>query len=377
MKNGKKLWEAALAGLLSGLLALVLSGCGSREKPEGKAEPHVVGRVDILDAITQTGEVTPVVKLELRTEASGRIEKLLVKEGQKVDAGDTLLTIDASRLIFRKEQLELAVRRAHIQRDKVSRDLEQARALAGTGTVSEKRIRDLESDLELAKISHRQERLELEDILEQLSKTVVTAPMSGVLTELGVEEGEIVVSATSGFQAGTVIGTLADISQLEVRSSVGEVDYVHLEPGMRVRIEPEARQGAATHGTITFIAQSAKKSKEEELGRFDVRISIDSLIGGIVPGINVRVEFVLQEKKAVLGVPYSMVLSRGNKHMVRKLVGKGAEGESGIEAEMIPVKVGITDFRNYEIVAGLAEGDKVLPARASGGMGRPPGGGRH
>lgn len=338
--------------------ALGCIGCGSGEaKTGGDMERFTVSRVDIRDVMSETGEVRPLVKVEVKSEAGGRIERVDVKQGQRVSKGDTLITIDPERLLYQRDRVSLGVRRARIKREQAQRDLENARALRQTGTVSEKQLEDLRNESELADITYRQELLELKDIQDQLDKTVVTAPMDGVLTSLDVEEGEIAVSAVSGFQSGTTIGTVADVSRLEVVSEIGEADYVHLTQGDKVVIRPQAFDEVATEGTVTFVSLTATRDNNEELGSFEVRMSIDSVVSGIAPGINVHVEFVLKEKENVLGVPAHFVHSRGKRHFVEVLRGEGGEK---LATERVPVELGMTDYRNFEVLDGLSEGDVVV-----------------
>ncbi len=358
------------------LLLLAASCTKTNQQAALIAEDIPVKRVTISDAISQTGEVRPIVKVEVKSEASGRIEKISVKAGQQVKRNDTILRIDPSRLLFKKQQLDLSVKRSLIQRDLVHRDLQNAVELQQTGTIAENKVQDLRSQYDLAAISYEQQMLELKDITDQLGKTVVLAPMNGVITNLYVEEGEIAVSAVSGFQNGTAIATIADISSLEVVSQIGEVDYVHLKLGQRVIIRPEAIENARTSGKITFIALNAKKESNQELGSFEVRISVDEVIPGIAPGINVNVEFILKEKKDVLAVPFRCVQREGRKHYVMM---RGPGGKDDIVRR--EVEVGSTDYRNYEILSGLKEGDTVVYKRESsesrrGGQQGGAGGGR-
>ncbi len=349
-------------------------GCGTKkEKPfEGR---HTVGRVDLRDVITQTGEVQPVVKVELKSEASGRIDTVYVREGQGVRTGDTIIVIDPSRLRFKKQRIDLAVNKARIELEIAKRDLDNAKELIHTGTVSQRSLVDIQSRYDLLDIAYRQQLLDLKDVMDELSKTVVTSPMDGVLTSLDVEAGEIAVSATTGFSGGTAIATIADISRLEVVSQIGEVDYVHIEPGQKVVVRPEAVEGAQTTGTIDFVALSAKKEQNEELGTFEVRIALDSIIAGITAGINVNVEFVILEKKGVLGVPAQYVQNREGKYSVMMAE---AQGPREGKVRPRPIQVGATDYRNYEVLSGLKEGDVILfrerPAGGPPGQGRAQGG---
>ena len=342
----------------------LLVACGQKGKKAAEIQ-HKVGRVQLRDVITQTGEVQPVVKVELKSEASGRIETVYVKEGQRVSKGDTIIVIDPSRLQFKKRRIDLAVKKAKIERDIAKRDLDNARELEHTGTVSNRSLVDIESRYKLADIAWRQQLLDLKDIKDELSKTVVTSPMNGVVTTLDVEEGEIAVSATSSYSGGTAIATISDISQLEVVSQIGEVDYVHLKQGQNVILRPEAIEGVFTTGKIDFIALTAKKEQGDELGTFEVRIAIDSLIPGITSGINVNVEFLILEKDNVLGVPNHFVIKHKDKYMVLRAIEKNGKRIM----RPIPVNVGETDYRHYEVLSGLKEGD-VIVLREEG----PPGG---
>lgn len=342
--------------LLSGIVLLVgvfgFSGCGKGTEGEELVERHTVSPVTLRDVISQTGEVRPVVKIDLQSEASGKIENVHVREGQRVVKGDTILVIDPSRLLFKKKGLDLALRQARLNLETSRRNLEEAEKLTTTGTVAQRKLFDLNQAVELAEIEYQRQKLELDDIEDQLSKTVVTSPMEGVLTELNVEEGEIAVSATSGFQAGTKIATIADIKRLEVVTQIGEVDYIHLEQGQKVSIHPEAVRDAETHGTIDFIALAAKKSGNEQLGTFEVRVTIDSLVPGIAPGVNVAVDFVILEKDGVLGIPNHFVRGNPGNQMVMK------ETPEGLNPT--PVTLGKTDYRHYEVLSGLSEGDVIV-----------------
>ncbi|MFP4014747.1 MAG: efflux RND transporter periplasmic adaptor subunit [Chitinispirillaceae bacterium] len=357
------------AFLFISAVCILISSCG-KEKTEAPLleERHTVSRTDLRDVISQTGVVQPVVNVELKSEASGKIERIAVKEGQKVSKGDTILVIDPSRLQTQRQKLQLSLRRARIDKDVAERNYANGVELVKAGTISARDLQDLENQKELASISYQQQLLELRDVADQLEETVITSPMSGVITSLLVKEGEIAVSATSGFQSGTAIGTIADITKLEVITSIGEVDYVHLSQGQNVVIRPEAMENTRTSGTVQFISLSAKRDGADELGSFEVRASVDSLIKGIAPGINVNVEFVILDKKNVLAVPYHFVRKQGKRQSVQ-VVRADKEGNETIET--VPVKTGDTDYRNYEILSGLKEGDIVyFRHKEQTGMGR-------
>ena len=343
------------AALLTVIICFYVTGCQAGDESSTRANTHRIEIVDLKDVITQTGEVGPVVKVDIQSEASGRIEKIYVKEGQKVSKGQRILDIDPMRLLYQRDRLELAVKRALIEKNLARRKWVEAQELSKTGIVSEENVLDLKSNYDLADINWNQQLLELKDIKDQLSKTTIESPMDGIITSLDVEEGEIAVSATSSFQSGTAIATVADISRLEVVSQIGEVDYVHLKQGGQVVIRPEALRKVSTTGTISFIAMSAKKQEDEELGRFEVRIDVDKVIPGIVPGINVNVDFVIMEKKGVVGVPNDFVKETPEGFLVEKRIDADSDTTQWVQVELGP-----TDYRHYEVTSGLKPGDVVV-----------------
>lgn len=342
---------------------VVFMDCNHNRKMQGSKDfiKHTVGRVNLKDVISQTGEVQPVVKVELKSEASGKIEKVLVKEGQQLSKGDTIMVIDPKSLLTEKRKNSLSVRQAKLELELAKRDYQNAEKMLFTGTVPKKQVEDLKSRYESADIQYQLRALELEDVVDQLSKTVITAPMDGVITKLLVKEGEIAVSATSGFQGGTAIGTIADITNLEVITQIGEVDYIHLKQGQSVIIRPEAIEGIQTNGNISFLSMSAAKKEGEELGTFEVRVSIDSLIPGIAAGINVNVEFVIMEKNNVIGIPADYVIKEDSLSFV-----KTPATESGAESFVKKnVRLGATDYKNYEVISGINEGDVIILENSS------------
>jgi hypothetical protein len=223
-----------------------------------------------------------------------------------------------------------------------------------------------------------------------------------VLISLLVEEGEIAVSATRGYTGGTAIGTVADISKLEIITQIGEVDYSKIELGQGVEISLESDAKAKTSGKVSFRSLSAKKEQNSNISNFEVRISIDSLITGLVPGVNVNVDFVVLDKKGVLGIPFNMVEKRkrngrevffvfrpqgtqvDNQQPLPPMEKKkrARRGHWGSDARMDKrmrkkieersaaikklnlvrqrIKVGDTDYRFYEVLEGLSPGDTVV-----------------
>ena len=347
--------------VFSAAFFLAVSCKGTDTGIDASSEQRIqAGPAELSDVISRIGTVRPEVKIDLKSEAAGRIEKVMVKEGQHVSAGDTIIVIDPSRLENHRRKFELGLRRAKLDKQIAERDYNNGKKLMQTGTISERKLQDLRIANELASLNYEQKLIELKDIDEQLGKTVVTSPINGVVTDLFVKEGEIAVSATSGLGDGTPIGTVSDIKRLEIVTSVGEVDYVHLKTGQKAVIRSEAAFGSKTTGTIRFISMSAKSNSSDELGSFAVRVSVDSTFAGLVPGINVVVDFPVLDKKVDIAVPYHFVINENGTQYVN-VSETDFDGRESVRKRV--VETGSTDYRFYEILSGLQDGETVVYRR--------------
>ena len=326
--------------------------CAQKNSNSSVEEKYCVTYVNLLDIIQQTGEVKSTEKVEVKSEASGKIEKIFIKEGEYVKKGDRILSIDPSRLLIRKQSIDLEIKKSLIQLSIAEKNYTNALQLQKTGTISENNLFELKTTYELNKISYQQQLLELNDIKDQLLKTEVTAPIDGIVISLEAEEGEIVVSATSSYQTGTQLATIANMINLEVVTQIGEADYTSIKKGQHVVIRLLSNDTVKTSGDVKFIALNAKKSTNDQLSTFDVRVGIDSLIPGIVPGITVLTEFILLDKKNILGIPYHFLQKDDTSFYVQKL-----SNNSRIKT---PVKIGNTDYKYYEIIGGIQKNDSII-----------------
>jgi multidrug efflux pump subunit AcrA (membrane-fusion protein) len=123
-----------------------------------------------------------------------------------------------------------------------------------------------------------------------------------------------------------------------------------------VTLRPEAFPTVQTSGKISFLAMNAKKTAEKELGAFEVRIAIDAVVPGILPGSNVSVDFLMLDKARVLAVPCHFVSEEKRAFFVDVL--SSDQGGRTVRSHR-QVELGATDFKYYEVLSGVAEGDVI------------------
>lgn len=337
-------------------LILLLSCSSNKEKEQKPLKPIIeeVSKVTLKDVISNVGTLEATNKVELKSEASGRIDKILVKEGALLKKGDVILKIDPERIQNSMEKLNLNFQKAQLNYNVAKRNYENAQKLAQYGKISDNQLEDLKNQYEMNKISVDEIKLSVRDLNKELRNTVITSPINGVLVTLPVSEGEIVVAATGGMSNGTAIGTIADLSDLEAVTDIGEVDYPKIKMGMTAELSMASNPERITKGKVNFISMSAKKESNSMVSNFTIRIAVDSLLEGMVPGVNMNVDLVLLEKKNVLGVPYSMVSREIKK---KKMIYKVTIAD---DQKIRKIEVGMTDYKYYEVISGLKEGERVM-----------------
>lgn len=286
-----------------------------------------VQRRDIVHTITATGNVQPARQVDLRFSRAGRVQDVRVAVGDRVEAGQLLVTLD------NREQ-ELAYFRAR-------NAYEVALIDAAPNTVLEREI-----DMELAK-----------DALEQ---TYLRAPFDGIVTEVAVEPGQSVGSSD-------IVVQLVDDSSFQVRVAVDELDIARVHEGQRVDIRLDADPGRVRPGVVEHVSMVANTSGSVVTVPVIVRfLETDEFLR---PGYTATLQIIVAEARGVPVVPVEAIFEEGGMRSVTKVT----DGEP----QRVPVQTGLSDGVWVEIVSGVEPGDQVVALNYLGGAASGAAGGRN
>jgi len=217
---------------------------------------------------------------------------------------------------------------------------------------------------------------QLKQAKDDLSKTSIYAPMSGTVSELNKEEGEITLG--SQFQED-VIMVIADLSEMEVQVNVDENDIVSLAKGQTADIEVDALLGKPLKGVVYEIASSANVSATgttEQKTEFEIKIAITDPPKTLRPGMTASADIITKVNDNALSVPLQSVAVR----TVDQLTLKGekrkdaekrfhADRDGFVEIVFVvekgkavakQVETGIQSDDLIEVLSGLAEGAEVV-----------------
>jgi HlyD family secretion protein len=370
---------------------------------EVEVEVTKSAKTQIIEKVSASGEIQPEVEVKLSPDVAGEIIELNIKEGDSVALGKLLVKIrpdnfisalDRTKANLNQQLANLAQARASLQRSEAQftqaeQNFDRQKALYQQKVIS---LADYETaqanyitsqkDLEAAKQNViasefviKSSQATVNEAAENLRLTNVYSPVSGIVSNLLVEQGERVVGTQQ--MAGTEMLTIADLSKMEVRVDVNENDIIRLSLGDTTIIDVDAYSnlGKKFKGVVTAIANTANaKVSSDAVTEFKVKIRIlnssykDLVANGrkypFRPGMTASVEILTNSKDNVLSVPLSAVTTRANQQdTLASGTTKSREivfvNEGGI-AKIKVIKTGISDFQNIEVLEGLTEGEEII-----------------
>ena len=361
-----------IAALLLVLLVagfLVLGNRAAEVETTVVAAPSAAGTAggSVLDA---SGYVVARRMATVSAKITGRVREVRIEEGQRVEAGEILATLDPIDADARRDlsaaQLEAArsqVAGVQAQLTEASANADRLQALVGQQLVSRAQFeqavaqRDaLRAQLATARRNANvaSEQLRISDI--GVDDTLVRAPFAGVVIAKAAQPGEIVspLSAGGGFTR-TGIGTLVDMDSLEVEVDVGESYIGRVAPGMPVETTLNAYQDWKIPGSVIAIVPTADRGK----ATVKVRIALDAKDARIVPDMGATVSFLEQARPAQDGdtprrvrVPATALSERDGAQVVFVL--------DGDVVRRRPVEVGERVGGNVEIAQGVTPGEELV-----------------
>jgi len=375
--------RAAIALAVLAVLAVVVLAsfkAGSGEKG-AKVYAEEVERRDITEVVKASGELDARVKVNISSHLIGKIEKLYVEEGDEIAAGEPFLELEKEAFIAARDdwasRLEIALN-----------DVEQARVNLADAEIKAKRAERLYEEgiitseaLEAAELALASAQLRLErsrqavrqaeanliKAKDDLAKTTLYAPLAGRVVSLQAEEGEVVVSGTMNNPA-SVIGTIADLSEILAEVDVDETEIVKVRVGQAAELKVDAVPHREYRGRVVEVGSSGySRPQQPDVTFFQVKLLFEDPGPELLPGMSVRADIETDFRSEVRSVPIQSVVQRP------PVDGEGGDGEDGEEeeipvvfvladgrAEQRPVETGLSDDTHVEVTAGLEGGETVV-----------------
>ncbi len=389
-KRGKVLVGAGVAVVIAGLVVI---SAGARRDRGAAVRFEKVGHRDLVAAVTASGKIQPKKKVDISADITGRITRIAVREGDLVTRGQFLLQIDPTIYQANLEQAEAtlassqaAAVQAKANRDQAERALKRTKELRdqNPNLISPEQLEQAQTAFEVADANltaaqHQvdQARAAVQSARDNLRKTTLVAPMSGRVTRLPVEEGEVAVPSTFSKDIGLLM-TISDLSVIQAKVKVDETDVVRLHLGDSVEVSIDAFPDTTFLGRVTKVSNSSVRDATATSGQndravdYDVEVTLDKPPTDIRPDLSATARIVTDTRREALSIPIIALTVREHKPVstearpvdtstARKK--KETEGvfvvEKGV-ATFRPVKVGIAGDEYFEVLDGLKESETIV-----------------
>lgn len=342
------------------IAALVLAGCafGGYHYYEGQqaakqtaaVETTKAVRMDMKSTVSATGTIQPVDSVEVSSKITARLKSVLVKENDKVTAGQTVATLDAKDYEAKRDQAQYKVTNTQAEYDRIS-------YLYSIGADTQKQLEDAQMNYDTAVSALAQAE-------SDASETSIIAPIDGTVVGEPQTVGTMAVATSDN---PTVIMRIADLSRKQIKAKVDETDIGNVKVGQQATFTVDTYTDKTFTARVTKISQtdtsnswdtsssssSLSSSSSASVIYYYVTLDVDDPEDLLLPAMTARVEINTADTPDALAVPISVLKTDANGSYV---VVCNADGSQ----ENRYVTTGIYSDEYVEILSGLEEGEDIV-----------------
>ncbi len=369
------------------LILFIIIAANLSQKDKGLiVQTEKVFRADITQTVTGNGKIYPVIEVNISAKVAGEILEINAQEGDSVKKDQVLVRLDSKQYEAMRDRQRYIILGAQADVKLKKNELLRARELFKSNLLSKAELEIAEAQYEKALSTLQQAEASLKEAEDALDKTILRAPMDGVVIKKNKEVGEMALG--SQFQEDVIL-TIADLSEMEARVEVNENDIVNVSLGDSANIEIDAFPDTLFKGVVSEISNSAKVKSQgtvEEVTNYEVKVRLLDKLPSFRPGMSATADIETETHHNVLNIPIQSLTAREPEKLMKKpsvettpinreskveetkkkkkkkddeLIEVVFVVEDGI-AHIRPVKVGISDDNYYEVLSGLSEGEEIV-----------------
>ncbi|MCH8852613.1 MAG: efflux RND transporter periplasmic adaptor subunit [Planctomycetes bacterium] len=393
-------------GVLVGISAGVFALGTFRRESDGKPLLHIAEELaidvqvakpeqkEVIRLVQAPGDVEAVLEVDISSEIVSKIEEMPIEEGDFVSKGDLVCRLNDERLralvesgLARVASLKAAVALAEADHEKADRDLKRQVRWSENNVTSVQEMLDYQTAFKRASAvleMRKQELTEVEAALkranEDLKRTVITSPIDGVISRLNAKQGEVVITGTMN-NPGTVIMSISDLSRMQVRTRIDEIDVPLVKAGQRANIYLQADQDRPVPGRVLRVAAKGVKPTGRDVVTFEAIIEVLSNDKRIKPGMTANVEIEVAKHEQAITVPVEAIVHRLRKELADDILAEFDRRQANLElserarqaqyikvlyvmendkARLRLITTGIADSKRVELLEGAALDDTVI-----------------
>jgi len=368
MKNGWILFILVLGVIGAGVYWFFPMPLAQKNQMHDEPRVIVVERSTIKTRVSETGTLAPILTLDIKSQFSGEVLEIFVREGEQVVRDQPLMVIRQEPSQARQvAQLRAKLEQEGFNVAQARRNLVRMDGLHAKGFVARNELESADQEAQQAMVRRELAEKELllalggnqELFLRYISQDStqtgleefrVSSPSEGTIIAVSVQAGEIITSGTATVGGGTVLMKLADLRKMVAQAKINEVNIHRVRTGQSVMVRLDAIPGAEFGGLVTAIAPLGEK--EESIVTYEVTIEIDNKDLNLRPMMTANVDILTEDLANVIAVPLVTLQSEQGDDVVYVQEGDGQVRRKVSVAFRTPTQAVITK--------GLEEGDRLV-----------------
>ena len=377
-KLGPVLWIGAL--VVAATAVVVYAKRDRDDEPKAAYTIAAVSRGDIIQAVNTTGQLTPLVSVEVSSQISGLVTEVNVDFNSVVKKGQVLARIDPATYEQRVTQAQADLAAAEASETLVKLSAKRLKDLREKDLVTQADYDTVQAQMEQARASALTRKAALQNARLDLERCTLLSPIDGIVIFKQVEVGKTVVSS---FSAPTLFVIAQDLAKMRIIAPISEVDVWAVHPGQAVTFTVDAIPDRTFNGRLTQIRnpytpsekQTAQAAQQSTITNFDGVIEVDNADLLLRPSLTANVSVVVSKTENALRIPngalrvqipqspdapYPPPMPSAEESEDTSVVYRLPGGNRNATPEPVLVKLGITDNISTQVLGGLNEGDTVV-----------------
>lgn len=352
----KKWWFLIFAVVI--VVPMLIFGGGKSKKSEYVTLQ--IGRGNLRQVVTATGEIQPVNTVSVGSQVSGTIDALYVDYNSKVKKGDLLLTIEPSVLQASVDEAKASLDSAISQRNYAQNEYKRNKELYASDFIARAELEQSQTTYEQAEQSVKRAQSQYDRAVTNLGYATITSPVDGTVISRKVDKGQTVAAS---FQTPDLFEIAEDLTRMQIETSVSEADIGVIKEGQAVTFTVDAYPTQTFDGVVRQIRLSPTTTSNVVV--YTVVIDVDNTDLRLMPGMTAFVTIIVSEKNDVWKVQNAALLVRSFDGIIENAGDATPKThlaiKRGEEISLVPYEKGLVTATETEIISdGIAEGDLIV-----------------
>ncbi|WP_321343620.1 efflux RND transporter periplasmic adaptor subunit [uncultured Draconibacterium sp.] len=341
------------------------------------------GKGNISNVVESTGTLEAITTVEVGTQVSGIVDELFVDYNSYVKKGQLLAKIDTTNLAAQLEQSQATLDNAKAELDYQQATYNRMAPLNDKQLISQTDFDQLVYNLNKAKASYNNAMAQHKRNKINLDYALIYSPIDGVVLNKEVEEGQTVAAS---FNTPTLFTIANDLTQMQVEADIDEADIGHIKEGQRVEFTVDAYPETTFEGEVTQLRW--EPTVTNNVVTYTIIIDAPNPDYKLMPGMTATIQVYVLEKNDILVVPSKALRFNPDQKLLMSYMSQQAKPEmpagqtppemgdmpqqnstngatmvwvkEGTNIHPVPVKIGLNDDINAEILSGVKSGQEVV-----------------